>query len=318
MSNYQFFDFNPASVDMADEVLAGLTSDPKRLSPKYFYDTQGSELFEQITELDEYYLTRTEIELFDHVLPDVNKALGDDICLIEYGSGSSRKIRKLLEVISPQAYVPVDISREHLVANARELHDDFPQMHVYPICADITQPLKLPDEVADQRKVAFFPGSSIGNFDPHAATEFLHNVRRTVGAGGEMLVGVDRKKEVGVLEAAYNDESGVTAAFNLNILAHINRRLEADFSLKQFVHTARYNQTLGCMQMFLCSQAEQTVNVLREQVEFSSGEELHTENSYKYHPKEFAQLAASANFRVARDWTDAREWFSLFLLEATA
>jgi dimethylhistidine N-methyltransferase len=316
MGNYQFFDFNPPSMDMAEEVMSGLTSDPKRLSPKYFYDAQGSALFEEITELAEYYLTRTEMALFDRILPQVSESLGSNTCLIEYGSGSSRKIRKLLEVISPKAYVPVDISKEHLVANARELHGDFPRLHVYPVCADITQSVALPAETADLKKVAFFPGSSIGNFDPQGAVDFLTNVHRTVGIGGDMLIGVDRKKATQIIETAYNDKQGVTAAFNLNALAHINSKLEADFELEHFSHTARYNEALGCIQMFLRSEKEQTVNLLSEQVKFTTGEELHTENSYKYHSEEFVELAGLASFRVVAEWSDERQWFSLFLLEA--
>jgi dimethylhistidine N-methyltransferase len=318
MGKYQFFDFDPADVDMAEDVIAGLSRQPKRLSPKYFYDARGSALFEEITRLDEYYLTRTEMALFERVLPEVKASLGDDVCLIEYGSGSSHKIRKLLEVITPKAYVPVDISKEHLVANAKALHRDFPELHLYPVCADITQSFDLPVEVDAMQKVAFFPGSSIGNFEPDDAVAFLRNVHQTVGVGGDMLIGVDRKKPIRVLESAYNDARGVTAEFNLNILAHINERLDANFALEHFTHQARYNDELGCIQMFLRSERDQAVDLVGAQVEFTTGEELHTENSFKYDPHEFADLVRDAEFSVVREWADEQGWFSLFLLEAVS
>ena len=316
MGKYQFFDFNPANVDMAEEVIAGLTSQPKWLSPKYFYDAKGSALFEEITRLDEYYLTRTEMGLFEEILPELKQTFARDICLIEYGSGSSLKIRKLLEAITPVAYVPVDISKDHLVENARELHRDFPDLHVYPVCADITLPLDLPPEVAALKKLAFFPGSSIGNFDPEAAVEFLSNVRTTVGEGGDMLIGVDRKKDEALLRAAYNDAQGVTAEFNLNILAHINARLGANFALEAFSHDARYSTELGCIQMFLRSDSDQSVELLGHTVAFAEGEELHTENSFKYDVSQFTDLADHAGFNTVAEWSDPNDWFSLFLLEA--
>ena len=311
---YEFFDHHPAPEDMAAAVLAGLRNEPKKIEPKYFYDARGSELFEQITRLDEYYLTRTELSLFDAHLRDIAGIVGRNVCLIEYGSGTSLKIRKLLEAVSPRAYVPVDISSEHLQDNARTLHQDYPWLNVYPVCADFSRPVPLPDAVADLEKVAFFPGSSIGNFDPQQAHVFLENVRATVGPGGVMLVGVDRKKDVQVLEQAYDDAQGVTAAFNLNALQHLNDTLGANFALDQFRHVARYNQTLGCIQMFLQSLTDQCVTVAGVQVAFASGELLHTENSFKYHPEEFVALARSAGFEVDHQYTDERAWFGLYLL----
>ncbi len=312
--NYAFHDFKPPREDMAGEVLRGLTSEPKYISPKYFYDARGSALFDQITDLDEYYLTRTEMALFDQYLPEIARQLGSGLCLIEYGSGSSLKIRKLLEAITPSAYVPVDISNEHLQENARSLHADFPHLHLYPVCADFTQKVTLPDAVADLTKVGFFPGSSIGNFRPAEALEFLSNVRETVGLGGSLLVGVDRKKSVRVLEDAYNDAAGITAEFNLNVLAHLNDALSADFLLDQFEHLARYNADEGCIQMFLRSTRDQQVTVAGETVDIAALETLHTENSYKYEPAEFLELSRRAGFREQAHWSDPRDWFSLFLL----
>lgn len=315
--NYAFYDFKPAEFDIADEVLAGLSAAPKFISPKYFYDELGSALFERITQLDEYYITRTEMALFDQHLAAVADHLGEEVCLIEYGSGSSLKIRKVLEAITPMAYVPVDISLDHLLHNAQGLHADYPTLHVYPVCADITQPFELPEEVQSLNKVGFFPGSSIGNFDPHAAVDFLANVRACVGGGGYLLAGVDRKKSKSILEQAYNDDQGVTAAFNLNVLAHLNAVLNADFALDQFRHVARYNAAEGCIQMFLQSVSNQSVRVAGQTVTFNQGELIHTENSYKYSEAEFIELAGRAGFSPVEVWSDSQAWFSLYLLRGT-
>ncbi|XOV83854.1 MAG: L-histidine N(alpha)-methyltransferase [bacterium] len=314
--SYAFLDNKPAQQDMAREILSGLKAQPKTLSPKYFYDAQGSALFDRITELDEYYLTRTEMALFDAHLSDIAAHLGGNVCLIEYGSGSSVKIRKLLQAFTPAAYVPVDISDEHLQANAQALHADFPALNVLPVCADFTQRFALPDAVADMTKVGFFPGSSIGNFDPQGAQDFLQNVHATVGSGGAMLVGVDRKKSVSVLEQAYNDKQGVTAAFNLNALHHINNELGADFQPQQFSHVAEYNPQLGCIQMFLRSKVDQQVNIAGEIIHFARAEKLHTENSYKYDPDEFLALAGRAGFASLAQFSDSRQYFTLYLLQA--
>jgi dimethylhistidine N-methyltransferase len=313
---YQFFDMKPVVSDMREEVLRGLKQPQKQLSPKYFYDTAGSELFEAITELPEYYLTRTELALFDAHGADMARRLGDGGCLIEYGSGSNVKIRKLLKHLRPAAYVPVDISGEHLEANARDLRRDFPNLRVYPTCADFTAPLELPPPVADLPRAGFFPGSSIGNFTPEAARRFLRNCAHTLGAGGRLLIGVDRKKSVAVLEAAYNDAQGVTARFNLNLLEHLNDVVDADFDLDAFRHQAVYDTEAGCIRMFLVSARAQSVRVAGEIIEFAEGERLHTENSYKYTPEEFAALSREAGLAVDALWTDAQERFAVFALLA--
>ena len=314
---FRFFDLQPRTASMRDEVLEGLSREPKQLSPKYFYDAAGSLLFEQITRLPEYYLTRTEIALFDAHLDDLARALGDGVCLVEYGSGTSAKIRKLLERLQPAAYVPVDISGEHLEAQARALHGDFPWLDVFPTCADFTGPFALPAPVGDLPRVGFFPGSSIGNFDPAGAERFLRTTRITIGAGGRLLVGVDRKKDVAALERAYNDRQGITAAFNLNVLAHINQRLGADFVLERFTHAARYNAERGCIQMFLQSIADQTVRIGEVEIALRAGEAIHTENSFKYHPDEFIELARRGGYQPVEWWTDEGQRFALFLLEAS-
>jgi len=312
---YAFHDLSPPREDMAGEVLQGLASNPKYILPKYFYDARGSELFERITDLPEYYLTRTEMALFDRYLPDIAAHMDESVCVIEYGSGSSLKIRKLLSALMPNAYVPVDISNEHLQENARLLHTDYPMLHVYPVCADFTQRFSLPGAVSEAAKLAFFPGSSIGNFDPSHAQVFLANVRETVGPGGRLLVGVDRKKARHLLEDAYDDGAGVTAEFNLNVLAHLNEVLHADFDLSQFSHVARYEADAGCIKMFLTSKIDQVVTIAGERIGFAAGEEVHTENSYKYDPQDFLALAAAAGFREIERWSDSRDWFSLYLLE---
>ncbi len=313
---FEFFDRKPRIADMREEVLDGLLAPRKRLPPKYFYDATGSELFEKITELPEYYLTRTEMALFDSCLDAIAGALGEGFCLVEYGSGTSRKIRKLLERVRPAAYVPVDISGEHLNRQSRALHGDFPWLDVYPTCADFTGPFALPEPVTGLPQVGFFPGSSIGNFEPSAAETFLRHVGRTLGRGGRMLVGVDRKKDPAVLEAAYNDRAGVTAEFNRNVLRHVNERLGADFDPEAFAHQASYDAEAGCIRMFLRSLAPQTVHVAGHVIEFRAGETIHTENSFKYHPDEFRRLAERGGFACDAWWTDDAECFALFLLRA--
>lgn len=313
-ANYAFHNLKPATIEMAREVLSGLRSAPKSIAPKYFYDARGSELFDQITELDEYYITRTEMALFDAHLKDIASRLPPDLCVVEYGGGSSMKIRRLLETLSPAVYVPVDISAEHLADNAEILHRDFPDIAIHPVCADFTQPFVLPDAVAGCNKLAFFPGSSIGNFEPQDAIQFLVNVRHTIGPAGSLLIGVDRKKAKDVLERAYDDAAGVTAAFNLNVLSHLNVALDANFDLNGFQHVVRYNQDAGCIQMFLKSLVDQSVVIAGETVVFDADEALHTENSFKYHPEEFLQLAAQAGFSQQHRWSDRQAYFSLYLL----
>lgn len=312
--SYEFFDLKPAAGSMRAEVLAGLALPTKQISPKYFYNESGSELFEEITRLPEYYLTRTEIALFDTHSAAIAEQLGQGGCLVEYGSGSSLKIRKLLETIRPEAYVPVDISGDHLQSNARALQADFPWLSLYPVCTDFSAAFALPAPVQRLAKVGFFPGSSIGNFEPDAAVQLLSNICVTLGSGSHLLLGVDRKKDKAVLEAAYDDAAGVTAAFNLNMLTHLNETLGANFDIAQFRHRARYNETLGCVQMFLVSQREQQVQIGDVTVAFAADEEIHTENSFKYLPEEFEALAARAGFERAAYWTDEQQRYSVFLL----
>ncbi len=313
---YRFYDRKPPVVDVRAEVLEGLVARPKRLAPKYFYDEAGARLFERITALPEYYLTRTEIALLETRRDEIADRVGDGACLIEYGSGASRKIRLLLERLKPDSYVPVDISNRQLESTARALCADFPWLKVYPTCADFTDEFSLPPVIGSAPRVVFFPGSSIGNFEPEDALDFLARIADLVEPGGRLLIGVDRKKDRGILEAAYNDSAGVTAEFNLNILLHLNRTLDGNFDPAKFEHVALYNDSLGCIQMFLESTTEQVVRVAGTRVGFRSGERIHTENSYKYDPDEFAALALRAGFRCEVAWTDPDELFSIFLLVA--
>lgn len=309
-------DLKPPIADMKAEVLEGLKEAKKRISPKFFYDERGSVLFERITELPEYYPTRTEIGILAANRREIAEAVGDEVMLIEYGSGSSAKIRILLESLRPSAYVPVDISRDHLVDAAQQIDDDYAWLSVLPTCADYTRAFELPRTGSGDRRLAFFPGSSVGNFEPGDAVNFLGEVRSVVGDSGQLLIGVDRKKDPAVLERAYDDDQGVTAAFNANVLAHINQQLEADFDLAAFEHEARYDRELGRVEMHLVSRADQVVDIGGDQVAFSAGEEIHTESSYKYHADEFDEMARLAGFEPREHWTDERNWFSVMLYAA--
>ena len=299
---------------MASEVLRGLRLPRKSIPPKYFYDTAGSKLFDAITRLSEYYLTRAEVAILTANQRAIARHADGDACLVEYGSGSSTKVRILLDALAPAAYVPVDISKDHLEATARAVYDDYPTLAVYPTCADYTTALELPPPVASLSRLAFFPGSSIGNFDPDDADAFLHAVARTVGPGGYLVVGVDAKKDANVLTDAYNDASGVTARFNRNLLSHINTAVGADFDPRAFDHRAIYNESAGRIEMYLDSRRDQVVRINGEEVAFAAGEPLHTENSYKYAPEEFQAKAERAGFESIALWQDDRRYFMVHLL----
>ena len=316
MGSYQFFDRKPVASDLHTEIIAGLSAHNKTISAKYFYDQRGSQLFEAITRLPEYYLTRTELELFDRYLGEMADVVGPGTCLVEYGSGSSLKIRKVLEHMQPKAYVPVDISLEHLQETALALHSDYSQLDVYPTCADITASFDLPEPVTELPKVGFFPGSSIGNFGPEEAVAFFRAARCTLGAGSRFIVGVDRKKPIDILLAAYNDAEGVTADFNLNSIAHLARMLGVPLDASRFRHRAIYNSQLGCVQMFLDVAESHEMRMGERVIHFEKGEAIHTENSFKYDPEEFLEVADRGGYRKTGMWTDQRNWFSIFLLEA--
>jgi dimethylhistidine N-methyltransferase len=301
-----------------EDLIAGLSQPQKQIPPKYFYDAAGSRLFDRICRLAEYYPTRTELAITRASRAAIARFAGAGAELIEYGSGASRKTRILIAALQPAVYVPVDISEAALAGAALRLASEFRWLHIFAVTGDFTRPLRLPAYRMrpGRRRLVYFPGSTIGNLTPEDAQAFLRMTRGQVGRTGAMLVGVDLKKDANVLHAAYNDARGVTAAFNLNLLARANRELGADFDLRRFRHYAFYNPALGRIEMHLVSLARQTVSVGAHRFSLEPGETIHTENSYKYSAEEFAALAAEAGFRAERIWRDKREWFALFGLVA--
>ena len=308
----------PASArGMAAEVLQGLTAERKTLPPKLFYDAAGAELFERICLLPEYYPTRTELSILRAHAGEIAALAGPRCALVEYGSGAGVKVRLLLNALeAPVAYLPIDISREQLTRVAGDLAADYPGVAVLPIAADYTQPLELPPLPAGARRLAFFPGSTIGNFHPAEAAAFLTRIRRTVGPAGAMILGVDRRKDPRVLRAAYDDAAGVTAAFNRNILARLNRELGATFDLERFAHRALFNDRASRIEMHLVSLADQVVDVAGTRIAFAAGETIWTESSYKYDAARLDALVTAAGFTVARLWTDEDERFWVAFLRA--
>jgi dimethylhistidine N-methyltransferase len=309
-----FHDLHPTPADMRAEVLAGLALPQKRLSPKFFYDAEGSRLFDAICELPEYYPTRTEIGILRRHGAAMAARLGREALLIELGSGSSLKIRTLLEALRPAVYMPVDISKEHLLRSAEALAAAFPGLDVHAVCADYSSAFVLPVDHHDHPRAAFFPGSSVGNFEPPAAARFLARVGQILGPGGRLLIGVDLIKDPRRIEAAYNDADGVTAAFNLNLLTRINRELGADFDLDGFRHEAVFNAGLSRVEMHLISTRPQQVRLAGRSFDFAEGESIHTESSYKYRVDGFHALAAEAGFTAEQVWTDAEDLFSVHCL----
>jgi L-histidine N-alpha-methyltransferase len=304
-----------ATTEFATDVVAGLTATPKRLLPKYFYDGAGSALFEQITELPEYYPTRREIGILEEHAGDIAALIPPGAALVEFGSGSSTKTRKVLSTAaSLAAYVPVDISAQFLQQQAAELRREYPKLAVLPVAADFTRPFELPDAVRIMPRVGFFPGSTIGNFEPHEAAAFLRHAGRILGRGATFIVGVDLIKDTQVLQKAYNDPQGVTAKFNLNLLARINRELGAKFNLECFEHHAFFNRERSRIEMHLASLKRQRIKVCGECIDFRAGETIHTENSYKYSVASFGALARGAGWTPTTVWTDPDNYFSVHTL----
>lgn len=298
-------------------LIAGLRARPRQVSPKFFYDAEGARLFDLICDLPEYYPTRTELALLDTYAGEMARVVGPHADVIEFGAGSMSKIRLLLAALqSPVRYLPVDISAEHLLHHADLLRQEFPGLEVTPIAADFTRRFALPpaSHVA-HRRIGFFPGSSIGNFTPEEARQFLAGAARTLRGGG-LLIGVDLVKSPAVLHAAYNDAQGVTAAFNRNLLVRANRELGADFDPAAFDHYAFYNPHAARIEMHLISARQQRVHLLGEHFDFAPGETLHTENSHKYTLDSFHALARQAGFEPREVWCDARRWFSVHWLAA--
>jgi dimethylhistidine N-methyltransferase len=315
-AGYSFHDLHPATGGFLEDVLAGLAKAQKELPPKYFYDARGSALFEAICDLPEYYLTRTETAIMHDRGAEMARHLGPGCVLIEFGSGSARKTRILIEAASPAAYLAIDIAREQLEATAADLARDFPRLEVIAVCADYSRPIALPQLAApgSHRRAIYFPGSTIGNFVPNEARAFLRNAGRLAGQGGGLLIGVDLKKDTARLNAAYNDARGVTAEFNLNLLARINRELGAAFDLSAFRHFAFYNEALGRIEMHLVSTKAQAVTIGGGVFRFRVDETIHTENSCKYSIAEFQELARGAGLAPVECWTDPEQLFAVHYL----
>lgn len=299
----------------AADVIAGLSAEPKRIPPKYFYDSAGSRLFEDITRTPEYYPTRSEHEILRMQAGAIVQFFPTGAALVEFGSGACIKVRFLLDAARKlKAYVPVDIDGEFLAAEAGALQRIYSRLRILPVAADFMRPFALPPEIAGVPKIGFFPGSTIGNFEPHEACAFLRHAGEILGADAVMVVGVDLVKDAAVLNAAYNDAAGITAKFNLNVLRRINRELSGTFKLDGFEHRAFYNRDKSRIEMHLLSLRRQKVRVAGLDFGFHAGETIHTENSYKYTPDSFAALSRGGGWTVLSDWTDAKRNFSVCAL----
>jgi dimethylhistidine N-methyltransferase len=319
-SQVELYDLHPPLDDFQAEVLQGLQHPQKSISPKFLYDKRGAELFDAICTLDEYYLTRTETAILRTYAQDIADRMGNRV-LVEFGSGSSQKVRILLDALLDAnshlpTYVGLDISKQHLQESCENLAAAYPGLRAIALCADYTQPLQLPDLPSlRHHRVGFFPGSSIGNLEPAEAVQFLQNAAALLGSGGSLLIGVDLKKSHTILEPAYDDAQGISAAFALNLLTRINRELGADFVLDQFGYSAVYNAIAGRIEMYLISLQSQTVHLKDVAISFEQGELLRTEYSYKYSILQFQQIAALAGFQPMQVWTDPDQLFSLHYLQ---
>ncbi len=295
-------------------MLEGLAAEQSWLPSKLFYDDQGSKLFEAICDLDEYYPTRTELSILETCRADVAELTGGKLTLVEYGSGSTRKVRLLLDGLDIAAYVPIDISRWYLEEAAKDLHGSHPDLLVRPVLADFNQDIRLPDGLPDGSRVAFFPGGTIGNLRPDDAVAFLRRARKTLGSGGYLLVGYDLRKDPVRLHAAYNDRDGVTAAFNRNVLLRINRELDGDFDPSTWHHYAPYVPARGRIEMHLVSGRDQKVTVAGETFEFTRGDSIRTELSHKYSRAGFDAIANDGGYEPVHHWTDEESLFCVSLL----
>ncbi len=313
-SGVALLDLEPATSDFLDQAVAGLSSSPRTLPSKFFYDEQGSDLFQQICELPEYYVTRTETEILRQHGTEIAESIGDNAELVGFGTGAGVKTRMVLDHLENLiAYVPVDISKQRLTESAKALSREMPALEILPVCADYLQPFELPTPSRKPAHIAvYFPGSTIGNMQPEVARHFLTRVAQLCGHSGGLIIGVDLQKSRTVLEAAYNDSAGVTALFNLNMLVRANRELGADFELSQWQHRAIYNQEAHRVEMHLISERAQTVHLGGYEFHFEAGEKIITEFSYKHTIEGFTALAATAGFQFARVWTDPQKLFAVF------
>ncbi|MDC0997708.1 L-histidine N(alpha)-methyltransferase [Rhodospirillaceae bacterium] len=301
------------------DVIDGLNQKPKTLKPKYFYDNRGAELFTEICKTPEYYPTRTEIEILKLNAKDIASEIGDNVVLIEYGSGALEKIQILLNVLeNPAGVIPVDISKDQLIEATAELQTMYPDLKIIPISADFTKPISIPKlSPVPVKRIAFFPGSTIGNFEPDLAISFLQGVTDTIGPGGLLLIGFDLKKQTETLVAAYDDKAGITEKFNKNILHRINTELGGNFNLRSFKHIARYNEKEGRVEMHLESQTNQSVSIKNTVFQFMEKETIHTENCYKFTETDFKALASKAGLSPVKAWNDNRRYFAVMLFRAS-
>jgi dimethylhistidine N-methyltransferase len=316
-SRVHLYDLHPPLADFQAEVLQSLEQTPKVISPKFLYDRQGAALFEQICQLDEYYLTRTEIAILKKYAHEIALLIEGGV-LIEFGSGSSQKVRIFLDKVARlPVYIALDISKQHLWESCQQLAEEYPDLRTIAICADYTQPITLPKigSIEGKKRIAFFPGSSIGNLEPLEALEFLKNTAKLVGSNGGLLIGVDLKKDATILEPAYRDSQGISAAFALNLLKRINDELQGNFKLNNFQYDAVYNAEMGRIEMYIISSIEQKVLIGNREISFDRGEKLLTEYSYKYSLEDFQKLAAEAGFIPQVVWTDPQQLFSIHYLE---
>ena len=312
--------YNRIDNDFLKDVIEGLGKNPKTLKPKYFYDNIGAQLFTEICTTPEYYPTRTEIKILNQNAEDIASQIGDNTALIEYGSGALEKIKILLNFLKePVGLIPVDISEDQLFVSAKNLENLYPNLEILPVAADFTKPIPIPGFSQPPKKyVAFFPGSTIGNFEPDLAIQFLQGVTKTIGLDGLLLIGFDLKKDIETLLAAYDDQRGITASFNKNLLSRVNGELGGNFNLNTFEHVARYNENKGRIEMHLKSTTEQTVSINKELFEFLEGETIHTENCYKFTKESFTAMSSKAGLSPVKTWTDDKNLFAVMLLRTTS
>ena len=315
-----FVDIEPKKqIEFYEAILEGLALPQKTISPKFFYDERGSEIFDKICDTPEYYLTRTEIALLNDIQEELYTLVEPGSAVVEYGCGSSIKIKALLSALpDPSHYIAIDISKTHLIATAKEIAANYNNISVAAICADFMEPIDWPERASFEslKRLAFFPGSTIGNLNPSEACQFLKYARHLVGNEGSFIIGVDMKKDADIFNRAYNDKQGHTADFNLNLLHRMKKELDADINISEFSHKAFYNEKLGRVEMHLVSNIKQCIKINKLEFSFEKGESIHTECSYKYSVIEFSELVKKSGFSVLKNWSDERNFFSIYLLKA--
>jgi len=316
VENLTYSDYEPKTVSFRNAVIDGLSCEQKSIPAKYFYDERGSKLFDKICEQPEYYPPSVERRMLAQLSSEIASLTGTGRILIEPGAGNAAKVRLILDALRPTAFVPMDISFDYLKSTTKNLAQEYPWLPVHAACVDFTHSLPIPEQTPEGPRLLFFPGSSLGNFDPEEARDFLVMARNTVRDDGMLLIGVDTKKSESLLNAAYNDAAGVTAEFNLNLLHRMRKELDADCNLDDFEHQAFYNSDAGRVEMHLVSKHKQELRVNGHRFNLEAGESLHTENSYKYMPGEFISLASSSSFKEVNHWVDSDELFAIYLFES--